>query len=240
MCYGSVVAAGVGVAVALTAPWVATFFHITAASMELAGGVVFFTYAIGLVFGLHFGENAPHDDKEGGGEAGHPVGSGFRELLLPFIVSPLGVAAALAESLAVNDWSARLVVAAAYAAVAIVDLIVAVAFAPLMRRVHSMSLEVLSRLLGILLSAVGVTLFLGGPIRAGRSPRYRPLMVRSVLSSRLATTAPPATTEATATASHHRGHKGHKGHKGTGSPGGLVPPSRPGHDRGSLVAPPRY
>ena len=162
VCYGSVVAAGIGVAVALTAPWVATFFHITAASMELAGGVVFFTYAIGLVFGLHFGENAPHDDKEGGGEAGHPVGSGFRELLLPFIVSPLGVAAALAGSLAVNDWSARLVVAAAYAAVAIVDLIVAVAFAPLMRRVHSMSLEVLSRLLGILLSAVGVTLFLEG------------------------------------------------------------------------------
>ena len=53
--YAAVVAAGVGVAFALTAPWIATFFHITSASMELAAGVVFFIYAIGLVFGLHFG-----------------------------------------------------------------------------------------------------------------------------------------------------------------------------------------
>jgi multiple antibiotic resistance protein len=159
--YATAVAAGVGVAVALTAPWVATFFHITAASMELAAGVVFFTYAIGLVFGLHFGESAPHDDKEGE-DAKHPVGSGFRELLLPFIVSPLGVAAVLAESLAADNWSGRFVVAGAYAAVAVVDLIAAVILVPLMRRVHSMSLEVLSRLLGILLSAVGVTLFLEG------------------------------------------------------------------------------
>jgi multiple antibiotic resistance protein len=159
--YGAAVAAGVGVAFALTAPWIATFFHITSASMELAAGVVFFIYAVGLVFGLHFGENAPHDDKEGE-DARHPVGSGFRELLLPLIVSPLGVAAVLEESLTSGGWGDRWVVASAYVAVVAVDLITALTLAPLMRRAEAMSLEVLSRLLGILLSAVGVTLFLHG------------------------------------------------------------------------------
>ena len=159
--YAAAVAAGVGVGFALTAPWIATFFHITTASVDLAAGVVFFIYAIGLVFGLHFGENGPHDDEEGD-EARHPVSSGFRELLLPLVVSPLGVAAILEYSLAADDWSARWVVAGAYVAVVAVDLISALTLAPLMRRAHPTSLEVLSRLLGILLSAVGVTLFLQG------------------------------------------------------------------------------
>jgi multiple antibiotic resistance protein len=159
--YGAVVAAGVGVVFALTAPWIATFFHITSASMELAAGVVFFIYAIGLVFGLHFGENAPHDGKEDE-DARHPISSGFRELLLPLIVSPLGVAAVLEESLTAAGWGDRWVVASAYVAVVAVDLITALTLAPLMRRAEPMSLEVLSRLLGILLSAVGVTLFLHG------------------------------------------------------------------------------
>jgi multiple antibiotic resistance protein len=159
--YAAAVAAGIGMGFAVTAPWIATFFHITTASVDLAAGVVFFIYAIGLVFGLHFGENGPHDDKEGEG-ARHPVGSGFRELLLPLIVSPLGLAAVLENSLTADDWGARWVVAGAYSAVVAVDLISALTLAPLMRRAEATSLEVLSRLLGILLSAVGVGLFLQG------------------------------------------------------------------------------
>jgi multiple antibiotic resistance protein len=159
--YAAAIAACVGVAFALTARLITTFFHITTASVELAAGVVFFIYAVGLVFGLHFGENGAHDDKAGE-DAKHPVGSGFRELLLPLTVSPLGVAAVLEESLTAHDWGGRWVVAAAYAAVVAIDLIAALTLAPLMRRAHAMSLEVLSRLLGILLSAVGVALFLQG------------------------------------------------------------------------------
>jgi multiple antibiotic resistance protein len=161
VCYGSAVAAGVGVACTLTAPWVASFFHITMASVELAAGLVFFTYAMGMVFGVHLGETGPHDDAEGR-DAKHPVGSGFRALLLPFIVSPLGVAAALAASLAAVNWSSRFVVAGAYAAVVAVDLVAALTLAPLMRHAKGTALEVLSRLLGILLTAVGVALFLEG------------------------------------------------------------------------------
>jgi hypothetical protein len=83
---------------------------------------------------------------------------GFRELLLPFIVSPLGVAAALEASLTVSTWGARVTVAAAYTAVVAVNLVAALIFGPLIRLAHPTSLEVLSRLLGILLTAVGVDL----------------------------------------------------------------------------------
>jgi multiple antibiotic resistance protein len=178
MAYAALAGACVGVACTLTAPWVASFFHITTASVEIAAGMVFFIYATGLVFGFHFGENT-HPASESGGtdadgtgdhdeDAGddpdirHPARSGFRELLMPLVVSPLGVAAALEESLTAGTWGARGIVAGAYAAVVAVNLIIVVAFAPLMRRFHATSLEVLSRLLGIMLCAVGVNLILQG------------------------------------------------------------------------------
>lgn len=158
--YAALVAACVGVTCALAAPWIASFFHITTASVALASGVVFFVYAIGMVFGVHFGEDASEEGDAA--DARHPVISGFRELLLPFIVSPLGVAAALEASLTVSSWSARINVAGAYLAVVAINLVAALIFGPLIRRAHPTSLEVLSRLLGILLTAVGVDLFLQG------------------------------------------------------------------------------
>jgi multiple antibiotic resistance protein len=168
--YASAAAASVGMTCALAAPWLATFFHITTASVQLASGVVFFGYAICLVFGIHIGEDQGGrdlDDDPGAepgpsGDHAHPVSTGFRELLLPFIVSPLGVAAALEGSLTASDWGDRGIVAGAYVAVVAADLAAAAIVAPLMRRAHPTSLEVLSRLLGILLSAVGVNLFLDG------------------------------------------------------------------------------
>jgi multiple antibiotic resistance protein len=168
-------AALVGTLCALTAPWLATFFHISQAALALAAGIVFFVYAVGLVLGIHFDHaEAPATaipDGEGGeGDEGddtdadpsHPLRSGFRAMLLPFVVSPLAVAADLEVSLSASDWSARWVVAGAFALVALVDALCAVIFAPVLRRTHESILEVLSRLLGILLAAVGVQLFLHG------------------------------------------------------------------------------
>lgn len=164
--YAAGAAAGVGVACTLAAPWLAAFFHITTASVDLAAGVIFFAYAIGLVFGVHLGDELTEPETDASAAA-HSVSSGFRELLLPYVVSPLGVAAALEGSLSVHGWGERGVVAAAYAAVIAVDLGCAMVFAPLMRHLHATSLEVLSRLLGILLSAVGVDLFLQGLVALG-------------------------------------------------------------------------
>lgn len=180
--YAAAAAACVGAACALAAPWIAEFFHISTASVELSAGLVFFVYAVSLVFGMHLGEEPDngHGGPAGAGEnpgehvhtqadehVGEHVGedsvsSGLRDLLLPFIVSPLGIAAALETSLSAHDWKARAIVAAAYAAVAVVDLVAVLTFTPLMRRAHPTSLEFLSRLLGVLLTAVGVAVFLQG------------------------------------------------------------------------------
>lgn len=167
----AVTAAIVGTLCAITAPWLATFFHISPGALALAAGIVFFVYAVGLVLGIHFDPaEAPakaisaDEDKDGVhvADPSHPIRSGFRAMLLPFVVSPLAVAADLEVSLSVHDWGARWVIAGAFALVAAIDALCAVVFAPLLRRTHESILEVLSRLLGILLAAVGVQLFLQG------------------------------------------------------------------------------
>jgi multiple antibiotic resistance protein len=162
----SVVAAIIGAGLALTAPWIASFFHIGPGELALASGIVFFIYAIGLVLGVHFdpAEVMPHPSGNPDEEAdpSHPLRSGFRAMLLPFVVSPLAVAADLEVSLLASHWSVRWTVAGAFALVALVDMGCAVIFAPLLRNAHESLLEVLSRLLGILLAAVGVGLVLEG------------------------------------------------------------------------------
>jgi multiple antibiotic resistance protein len=167
----AVTAAIVGTLCAITAPWLATFFHIGPGALALASGIVFFVYAVGLVLGIHFdpAEAPAKAIPDGGSEDGadvadpsHPIRSGFRAMLLPFVVSPLAVAADLEVSLSAHGWGARWTIAGAFALVAVFDALCAVVFAPLLRRTHESILEVLSRLLGILLAAVGVQLFLEG------------------------------------------------------------------------------
>jgi multiple antibiotic resistance protein len=173
----AVTAAIVGGLCALTAPWLATFFHIGPGALALASGLVFFVYAVGLVLGIHFDPaEAPAKaipdggDNEGEADPSHPLRSGFRAMLLPFVVSPLAVAADLEVSLSAGGWGARGTVAGAFALVALIDALCAVVFAPLLRRTHESLLEVLSRLLGILLAAVGVQLFLEGLKTLGLLP----------------------------------------------------------------------
>jgi multiple antibiotic resistance protein len=162
----SVTAACVGGGCALTAPWLATFFHITTSALDLAAGVLFFIYAVGLVLGVHFDPaESPHDAFGSAAEDAdpqHPLTTGFRTMLLPFVVSPLAVTAALQDSLAASDWSDRWTVAGAFAIVVLFDAVCAILFAPLLGRAHENVLEVFSRLLGILLAAVGVQLFIEG------------------------------------------------------------------------------
>jgi multiple antibiotic resistance protein len=162
----AITAACVGAVCALTAPWLATFFHISTPALDLAAGAVFFIYAIGLVLGYHFDLPEPPPDAAGAAaddaDPRHPFTTAFRTMLLPFVVSPLAVAAALQDSLAASDWTERWAVAGAFALVTLIDAACAILFAPLLGRAHETVLEVLSRLLGILLAAVGVQLFIDG------------------------------------------------------------------------------
>ena len=166
-------AAIIGAVCALTAPWVTTFFHIGSPELDLAAGLLFIIYAVGMVLGIHFDTEFPHraaaarnapKDAEEAEEAdpAHPLSSGFRAMLLPFVVSPIAIAADLEESISAGGWGGRWTVAGAFALVALVDMLCTWAFAPLLRRMHDSVLEVLSRLLGTLLAAVGVGVFLDG------------------------------------------------------------------------------
>jgi multiple antibiotic resistance protein len=171
-------AAIIGAVCALTAPWVTTFFHIGEPELDLAAGLLFMIYAVGMVLGIHFdGERLPkaraaanaadeHADDEDA-DPSHPLSSGFRAMLLPFVVSPIAIAADLEESISAGGWGGRWTVAGAFALVALVDMLCTWAFAPLLRRMHDSLLEVLSRLLGTLLVAVGVGVFLDGLVALG-------------------------------------------------------------------------
>ncbi|PYC68210.1 antibiotic resistance protein [Streptomyces tateyamensis] len=153
----SVLAAGVGVLMAFLADGITSFFHVSDESLQLAGGVIFFLYAVGLVLGLHFGTSEEYQD-----ELDNPLVEGVRELMLPYVASPLAMTAVMVESLTKDTWSWRFTVAGAYFAVVAINLGSVLLLAPLLRRTHQTSLEVLSRLLGLLLAAVGVELFLDG------------------------------------------------------------------------------
>jgi len=169
-------AAIIGAVCALTAPWVTTFFHIGEPELDLAAGLLFMIYAVGMVLGIHFdGERLPKagagadaaEDADEDADPSHPLSSGFRAMLLPFVVSPIAIAADLEESISAGGWGGRWTVAGAFALVALVDMLCTWAFAPLLRRMHDSLLEVLSRLLGTLLVAVGVGVFLDGLVVLG-------------------------------------------------------------------------
>jgi multiple antibiotic resistance protein len=168
-------AAIIGAVCALTAPWVTTFFHIGVPELDLAAGMLFVIYAVGMVLGIHFDGERPgkaatahaNGDEEDDADPTHPLSSGFRALLLPFVVSPIAIAADLEESISAGGWGGRWTVTGAFALVAIVDMLCTWAFAPLLRRMHDSVLEVLSRLLGTLLVAVGVGVFLDGLVALG-------------------------------------------------------------------------
>jgi multiple antibiotic resistance protein len=160
-------AAGVGVVTALIAPWVAVYFRIGTSALKLAAGIVYFVYAVGLVVGVRLdslGTSEAHD-ADGHNEESITtltVMNGIREMLLPFVVNPLAVAAVLEWSQSADGWHTRLTVAATYAVVAVVDLACLLIFTPLFRRTFAIAFELLSRLVGLLFAAVGVEVFLQG------------------------------------------------------------------------------
>ncbi|MFE0704767.1 MarC family protein [Streptomyces sp. NPDC058872] len=145
----------VGLLTGITAPWLLDVFHISTPALQLAGGVIFFLYAVGLVLGYHLGSDGTHQDAP-------DLASGLRELLMPYVVSPLAMTAVLIEAAARDSFSWRSTVVGAYVAVIALDLICVLLLARLLRRTHHATIELLGRLLGLLLAAVGVDLVLDG------------------------------------------------------------------------------
>ena len=76
----------------------------------------------------------------------------------------------LEVSLLAGSWGDRLEVAGAFALIAILNAVSGIALGPLLGRTDDNVLEVFSRLLGILLAAVGAQLFLVGLTTLGVIP----------------------------------------------------------------------
>ncbi|WP_406060350.1 MarC family protein [Streptomyces sp. NBC_01077] len=145
----------VGLVMGITAPWLLNVFHISTPALQLAGGVIFFIYAVGLVLGLHLGSNTTHQDAP-------DLVSGVRELLMPYVVSPLAMTAVLIEAAARDSFTWRSTVVGSYVSVIALDLVCVLLLARVLRRTHHATIELLGRLLGLLLAAVGVDLVLDG------------------------------------------------------------------------------
>jgi multiple antibiotic resistance protein len=151
----SAVAVVVGALSGFTAPWLLELFHISAPALQLAGGVIFFIYAISLVLGVRLGSDGPLDDTP-------DLVNGIRALLMPFVISPLALTAILIEASERGSWTWRGTVVGAYDTVILLDLACVLVLAPLLRRTHHTIIELLGRLLGLLLAAVGVDVVLDG------------------------------------------------------------------------------
>ncbi|MEE1839637.1 MarC family protein [Streptomyces sp. NPDC007076] len=145
----------IGLVVSLTAPVLLDLFHISTPALLLAGGIIFFLYAVGLVLGIPTGVDALSEETP-------DVTSGLRELLVPFVVSPLAMTALLIEATARDSWSWRSTVAGAYVAVILLDLVCILLLERVLRATHHATFELLGRLLGLLLAAVSIDLVLDG------------------------------------------------------------------------------
>ncbi|GAA4602684.1 MarC family protein [Actinoallomurus liliacearum] len=138
------------VVLAMTADPLLDVFHIGHADVMIAGGAIFFMYALRLVLDGH---------------AETPAGSpseGFMALLLPYIVSPLAMTSIIVLTVTRPGWVWPPLVAVAYAAVAASNLLTMLVLTYVLHRVPRMWVEVAGRLLGLLLAAVGVDLVIVG------------------------------------------------------------------------------
>ncbi|MFD9717102.1 MarC family protein [Streptomyces sp. NPDC059076] len=153
----------IGLATSFTAPWVLDLFHISTPALLLAGGIIFFLYAVGLVLGLPTGAGTPHED-------GADTTGALRELLVPFVVSPLAMTALLIEAAARSGWTWRSTVAGAYVAVIVLDLVCILLLERVLRATHHATVELLGRLLGLLLAAVSIDLVLDALEALGVGP----------------------------------------------------------------------
>ena len=149
-----------------SAPAVLALFHIGAGAVELASGLIFFIYAIGLVLGIRLSSDEAHESAS--------LVDGLRDLMVPFIAGPLVLAAVLLYAIENPGWSWRTGVAGAYLAVLAIDLVCVLALAGVLRRTHRTVVDVAARLLGLLLAALSVEVLLDA-LADLRSPHQEPL-----------------------------------------------------------------
>lgn len=151
--------AAIGVVLDYCAPAVLALFHIGAGAVELASGLIFFVYALGLVLGIRLSSSEAHES------AG--LADGLRDLMVPFIAGPLVLAAVLLYAIENPGWSWRTGVAGTYLAVLAIDLACVLVLVGVLKRMHRTVVDAVARLLGLLLAALSIQVLLDALIDLG-------------------------------------------------------------------------
>lgn len=138
-----------GTVVALIADPLLALFHIGHPAVMVAGGAIFFVYALRLVMHGHMEIAGRRDD-------------GFTALLLPYVASPLALSSLIVLSALRDGWGWSVVIALAYLGVAALNLVVMLALTVFVHRIPGTWVEVAGRVLGLLLAGVGVELIIDG------------------------------------------------------------------------------
>jgi multiple antibiotic resistance protein len=152
-------AAVVGVVLDYCSPAVLALFHIGVGAVELAGGLIFFLYALSLVLGFRLTPGEPHESAS--------LVDGLRDLMVPLIAGPLVLAAVLLYAIENPGWNWRTGVAGTFLAVLAIDLACVLVLVGVLRRMHRTVVDVVARLLGLLLAALSIQVLLDALVDLG-------------------------------------------------------------------------
>ena len=135
-------------------------FHITPGAFLIAAGLIVFVFALRMVLGLdedeHHGVTSEDEEEAGLRIAIYP-------LAFPLIITPVGIAALIAEGTdAFTDDETLLAVVAALLVVMVVNLVVFLVESEFEQLIPVEAWQLAGRLFGVLLAGFGITVLIDG------------------------------------------------------------------------------
>jgi len=154
------VAAGVIFAMAVIGRTILDSLGITLPAFTIAGGILLFLISIDMLFARKTGAKQTDEEEREGAESGNPA---VFPLAIPMIAGPGTIATVLVlVSIARGNRIEEALVFAAYASAMVVTWICMRASAQVLRLIGNTGIHVVTRLFGILLSALAIQFVLNG------------------------------------------------------------------------------
>jgi multiple antibiotic resistance protein len=155
-----IVASGVIFLMAVAGKAILDSLGITLPAFMIAGGILLFLIAIDMLFARKTGAKQTPEETQAGAESGNPA---VFPLAIPMIAGPGTIATVLVlVSLAHGDRVEEALVFAAYASAMVVTWICMRASAQVLRLIGTTGIHVVTRLFGILLSALAIQFVING------------------------------------------------------------------------------
>ena len=163
---GTLIAGGIMLVFALLGDEILTRLGITLSAMKAAGGILLLLIAIDMVFARPSGGSSTTEDEVA--EAGHKTDVSVFPLATPLIAGPGTMGAViLLSAKADGDIAKDLAIIAAIAAILIITLIMLLMAGRLQKILGVTGLNVITRVVGVLLSALAVQFIFDGIASSG-------------------------------------------------------------------------